>query len=171
MVHLKPRGERKHLVDESSSDFVPNFGHSRGKGLSSEPAGSSYRWGGHQESLSVHTAVTRQAGTLRSNREAGARVGEEFSLRDVTSDLQIKAPQVKVNILRDKAAALGLMRNRLRTHSTTLMDRDGYRPSTRMSTNTAFFSNCCPSFSRILGLVHVVLQAAFRPSDPARRPG
>ena len=72
-------------------------------------------------------------------------------LRDVTSDVQIKAPQVKVNIRRDKAAALGVNAQQVEN---TLYDAYGPRWVSTIYSNVneyqAFCSNCSPSFSRIL---------------------
>jgi HAE1 family hydrophobic/amphiphilic exporter-1 len=109
VVHLKPRSERKYLVDDIIERLRPQLTDIPGVKvyLQNPPV---LRIGG-QVSKSLYQ-FTLQSPDKPELYEATEKLEYELAklpmLRDVTSDVQIKAPQVKVNILRDKAAALGV---------------------------------------------------------------
>jgi hydrophobic/amphiphilic exporter-1 (mainly G- bacteria), HAE1 family len=109
VVHLKPRAERKHLVDEIVERLRPELSDIPGVKvyLQNPPV---LRIGG-QVTKSLYQ-FTLQSPDKPELYEATEKLEQELAklpvLRDVTSDMQIKAPQVKVNIRRDKAAALGV---------------------------------------------------------------
>ncbi len=109
VVHLKPRAEREHLVEEIIERLRPQLTDIPGVKvyLQNPPV---LRIGG-QVTKSLYQ-FTLQSPDKPEMYEAAEKLEQELAknpvLRDVTSDVQIKAPQVKVNILRDKAAALGV---------------------------------------------------------------
>ena len=81
----------------------------RDPGLPAEPAADPHRRPADQEPVPVHPPEPghRRALPLR-RRCSKARCAQLPGLQDVTSDLQIKNPQVNVEIDRDKASALGV---------------------------------------------------------------
>ena len=109
VVHLKPRSERKHLVDEIIERLRPQLSDVPGVRvyLQNPPV---LRIGG-QVTKSLYQ-FTLQSPDKPELYAATEKLQHELAtlpmLRDVTSDMQIQAPQVKVNIRRDKAAALGV---------------------------------------------------------------
>jgi hydrophobic/amphiphilic exporter-1 (mainly G- bacteria), HAE1 family len=107
VVHLKPRSERPELVDALIERLRPQ--------LASLPGIRVYmqnppvlRIGGQvTKSLYQFTLQSPDKQELYTATEALEKeLAHIPSLRDVTTDMQIKAPQVNVNIDRDKAAAL-----------------------------------------------------------------
>ena len=109
VVHLKPRAERKHLVDEIIERLRPQLTDLPGVKvyLQNPPV---LRIGG-QVTKSLYQ-FTLQSPDKPELYEATDKLEKELEtriqLRDVTSDMQIKAPQVKVSIRRDQAAALNI---------------------------------------------------------------
>jgi HAE1 family hydrophobic/amphiphilic exporter-1 len=107
VVHLKPRNERKHLVGDIIERLRPQ--------LAAVPGVRSYlqnppvlRIGGQvTKSLYQFTLQTPDKPELYAAAERLEKeLEKEPSLIDVTSDLQIRSPQVQVTIDRDKSAAL-----------------------------------------------------------------
>jgi HAE1 family hydrophobic/amphiphilic exporter-1 len=107
VVHLKPRSERKKLVNEIIADLRPS--------LSTFPGMRVYvqnpptiRIGG-QVTKSLYQ-FSMQSPDKAELYKGAAQLEKEIEklpeVEDVTSDLAILAPQVNVNIDRDKAAAL-----------------------------------------------------------------
>jgi HAE1 family hydrophobic/amphiphilic exporter-1 len=108
-IRLKPRGERRLSADEVSRELAPK--------LAALPGIRTYlqvppviRIGGRPTKTQYQ--FTLQGADIQALYDnAGAlegRLRQVPILRDVTSDLQIKNPQVQVHIDRDRVAALGL---------------------------------------------------------------
>ena len=80
-------------------------------------------------------------------------------LQDVTSDLQVKNPQLTVDVDHDKAYALGLTPGAgFRMPSTPLTEPGRSAPSTRPTMSTTSSWNCCRSFRTLpdkLSLLYV----------------
>jgi len=107
VVHLKPRSQRKYLVNDIIERLRPQ--------LSAVPGVRSFlqnppilRIGGQvTKSLYQFTLQSPDKAELYATTEKLEKALEgRPELRDVTSDMQTKSPQVKVEIDRDKAAAL-----------------------------------------------------------------
>ncbi len=107
VVHLKPRADRKHLVGDIIERLRPQ--------LAAVPGVRSYlqnppvlRIGGQvTKSLYQFTLQSPDKPALYAAAENLEReLEKDPSLIDVTSDLQIRSPQVQVTIDRDKSAAL-----------------------------------------------------------------
>ena len=107
VVHLKPRSERKELVNDIIEDLRPKLSGFPGMRvyLQNPPT---IRIGGqvtkslYQFSLQSPDKKELYAGAQKLEKE----IAKLPSVQDVTSDLAILAPQVNVTINRDKAAAL-----------------------------------------------------------------
>jgi hydrophobic/amphiphilic exporter-1 (mainly G- bacteria), HAE1 family len=108
-IRLKPRGERSLSADEVSRELAPK--------LAVIPGIQTYlqvppviRIGGRPTKTQYQfTLQGADIQGLYANAAAlEGRLREIPILRDVTSDLQIKNPQVEVHIDRDRVAALGL---------------------------------------------------------------
>ncbi len=109
-LRLKPRGERKLSADEVIRELQPKLAKVPGIrcymvnppiiNLGGRPTKSQYQF-------------TLQSGDLATLYESAAALTsklqqDETHLQDVTSDLQIRNPQVQVDIDRDRAASLGV---------------------------------------------------------------
>ena len=96
--------------------------------------------GGQQGARSLYQFTLQDTDTDELYRWAPVleeKMRELPGLEDVSSDLQIKNPQVTVDMDRDKIAALGLTRRtRSRRRSTTRTARGRCRRSTRRTTST-----------------------------------
>jgi hydrophobic/amphiphilic exporter-1 (mainly G- bacteria), HAE1 family len=108
-IRLKPRGERRLNADEIAREL--------GQKLAAIPGVRTYlqippviRIGGRPTKTQYQfTLQSADIQALYSNAAAlEARLRDVPILRDVTSDLQIKNPQVEVHIDRDRVASLGL---------------------------------------------------------------
>ncbi len=107
VVHLKPRSERKQLVNDIIADLRPQLSNFPGMRvyLQNPPT---IRIGGqvtkslYQFSMQSPDKDELYAGAAKLQRE----IKKLPEVEDVTSDLAILAPQVNVTIDRDKAAAL-----------------------------------------------------------------
>ncbi len=108
-LKLKPRSERKLTSDEVIAELQPKLARVPGIRvfLNNPPAISV---GGRQaKSQYQYTLQSTDIGTLYDGAQALVdRLQHEQGLQDVTSDLQIKNPQVQVEIDRERAAAMGI---------------------------------------------------------------
>jgi HAE1 family hydrophobic/amphiphilic exporter-1 len=108
-MHLKPLGERKLSADQIIQELRPKVSHVPGIMMFMQNL-PSIRIGG-QLTKSQYQFTLQSPDTDELYRGATALEGKLKvlpQLQDVTSDLQIKSPQVNVVIDRDKASALGL---------------------------------------------------------------
>ncbi|MCC7498565.1 MAG: efflux RND transporter permease subunit [Bryobacterales bacterium] len=107
VVHLKPRAERKALVNDVMERLRPKLDHVAGVRvfLQNPPV---LRIGGQvTKSLYQFTLLSPDKQELFDTTDRlVAELSKRPELIDVTSDMQIRAPQIKVNIDRDKAAAM-----------------------------------------------------------------
>ena len=114
VVHLKPRSERKKLVNEIIEDLRPKLSVFPGMRvyLQNPPT---IRIGGqvtkslYQFSMQSPDKKELYAGAARLQGEIADLPG----VQDVTSDIAIQSPQVNVTIDRDKAAALQVNANQI----------------------------------------------------------
>ncbi|HPS94129.1 MAG TPA: efflux RND transporter permease subunit, partial [Deltaproteobacteria bacterium] len=109
MLRLKPRGERSRSADEIIQELRPK--------LAAIPGIQTYlqnpppiRIGGYQTKSQYQYALqSPDIGELyRYAPVLEARLRDLQGFQDVTSDLQLKNPQISVSINRDKASALGI---------------------------------------------------------------
>ena len=109
MLRLKPRGERSRSADEIIQELRPK--------LAAIPGIQTYlqnpppiRIGGYQTKSQYQYALqSPDIGELyRYAPVLEARLKDLQGFQDVTSDLQLKNPQISVSINRDKASALGI---------------------------------------------------------------
>ncbi len=110
VVHLKPRSHRQTLVDGVIERLRPQLADVPGVRvyLQNPPI---LRIGGQvTKSLYQFTLISPDEKELYATAEKLEKelTASAHAIRDVTSDVAIKAPQVKVEINRDKAAALGV---------------------------------------------------------------
>jgi HAE1 family hydrophobic/amphiphilic exporter-1 len=107
VVHLKPRSERKELVNAIIADLRPKLSNFPGMRVYVQNP-PTIRIGGqvtkslYQFSMQSPDKEELYTGAAKLERE----IEKLPDVEDVTSDLAILAPQVNVNIDRDKAAAL-----------------------------------------------------------------
>ena len=115
-IRLKPRSERKLHVDQVIQQLRPKLSQVPGilAFLQNPPP---IRLGGTiTKSLYQFTLQSPDINELYENApKLEAKMREMPMLQDVTSDLQIKNPQVNVEIDRDKASALGISATQLQT--------------------------------------------------------
>ncbi len=105
--HLKPRSERKINVDQVIAEMRPQLNQlTTMRAFLQNPP--SIRIGGSlTKSLYQYTLMAGDTNALyRSAQEMEKEMAKIPGLLDVTSDLQIKSPQMNVIIERDRAAAL-----------------------------------------------------------------
>ncbi len=115
-VRLKPRSERKLHVDEVIQQLRPKL--AQVPGIMAFPQNPPpVRLGGTiTKSLYQFTLQSPDINELYENApRLEARLRELPLLQDVTSDLQIKNPQVNVELDRDKASALGITATQFQT--------------------------------------------------------
>jgi len=109
MIRLKPRSKRRLSADEVIQELRPKLAEVPGIQvyLQNPPP---IRIGGYQtKSQYQYTLQSPDTGELfRSAPLLEARLKDLPGFQDVTSDLQLKNPQVTVGINRDKTSALGL---------------------------------------------------------------
>ena len=107
VVHLKPRSQRKLLVNDIIEDLRPQLANFPGMRVYLQnPPDHPDRRPGHQEPVPVLHAVARQAGTVRRRRRSCKRARETAGRGGRDQRPGHPAPQVNVTIDRDKAAAL-----------------------------------------------------------------
>jgi HAE1 family hydrophobic/amphiphilic exporter-1 len=115
-IRLKPRSERKLHVDQVIQQLRPKLSKVPGivAFLQNPPP---VRLGGTiTKSLYQFTLQSPDMNELYENApKLEAKMREMSMLQDVTSDLQIKNPQVNVDIDRNKASALGITATQLET--------------------------------------------------------
>ncbi len=109
MMHLKPRNQRKLSADEIIRELQPKLAQIPGIRVYLQNPPPISVGGRISKALYQFTlqgadidALYRNAGILQT------KLGQSPLLQNVTSDLQIKNPQVEVNIDRDRASALGV---------------------------------------------------------------
>jgi hydrophobic/amphiphilic exporter-1 (mainly G- bacteria), HAE1 family len=109
MMRLKPRKERKLSADEIIQELRPKLAQVAGIQMFMQNL-PSIRIGGRltksQYQFTLQSPDTSQL--YRSSAELESKMRALPQLQDVTSDLQIKNPQVNIDINRDKASALGI---------------------------------------------------------------
>ena len=109
MVRLKPRGERSKNADEIIQELRPKLATIPGINVYMQNP-PPIRVGGYQTKSQYQYALQGpDIGELyRYAPVLEAKLKDLPGFQDVTSDLQLKNPQVSVSINRDKASALGL---------------------------------------------------------------
>ena len=117
-IDLKPRTERKRIGRSdhrrTAAEAVAGAGHAR---LHGQPAADQPRRpAGRAQPLSVHAAGHRHRGAVPAGRRSSKPRSASFpASRTCSSDLQIKNPQIQVDMDRDKISALGLTVNQVET--------------------------------------------------------
>ncbi|SJZ92472.1 hydrophobic/amphiphilic exporter-1, HAE1 family [Trichlorobacter thiogenes] len=108
-VRLKPRSQRKLTADQVVQQLRPKL--ARVPGIRAYPKNVPSIQIGGMSSKSLYQFTLQGQDTAELYRTAAgfeAKLRDLPELQDVTSDLQISNPQIKVSINRDKVAALGL---------------------------------------------------------------
>lgn len=108
-IRLKPRAERRHSVDELIQQWRSKLATIPGIRIFMQnlpPISIGGRLTKSQYQFTLQSPDTNEL--YESSRQLLAKLRDLPELEDVTSDLQIKNPQVNVEIDRDKAAALGV---------------------------------------------------------------
>jgi hydrophobic/amphiphilic exporter-1 (mainly G- bacteria), HAE1 family len=108
-MRLKPRGERKLSADQIIQELRPKLAKVAGISTFLKNVPSIQIGGTSSKSMYQYTLQGQDTAELyRSAADFETRLRALPELLDVTSDLQISNPQVRVEINRDKVAALGL---------------------------------------------------------------
>ena len=108
-MRLKPRSERKLSADEIIQELRPKVSQVPGIMMFMQNLPSIRIGGQLTKSQYQFTLQSPDTGELyRSAMELESKMRALPQLQDVTSDLQIKNPQVNIDINRDKASALGI---------------------------------------------------------------
>jgi HAE1 family hydrophobic/amphiphilic exporter-1 len=108
-IMLKPRAHRKHSADEIIQELRPKLTTVPGMRVFLQVPPSIRIGGMMTKSLYQYTLQGADIEELyRVSRDMQARIAALPMLQDVTSDLQITSPKVRVEIDRDKASALGI---------------------------------------------------------------
>ena len=108
-MRLKPRKERKLSADEIIQELRPKLSQVSGIQMFMQNLPSIRIGGRLTKSQYQFTLQSPDTGELyRSSIELESKMRALPQLQDVTSDLQIKNPQVNIDINRDKASALGI---------------------------------------------------------------
>ena len=109
VVHLKPRTERKELVDKLIARLRPKLAEVPGMKVYPQNPPVIRIGGLVSKSLYQHTLYSPDKTALYDTAQKLTEELEKMpGLVDVTSDMMIKSPQVQVRVDRDKAAALSL---------------------------------------------------------------
>ena len=112
LLRLKPRNRRKLSADDIIRELQPKLARVPGIRVYLQNPPSISVGGRSSKSQYQFTLQTSDINELYdSSNQLLARLQDVPQLQDVTSDLQIKNPQVSVNIDRDRAAALGVSAN------------------------------------------------------------
>jgi len=108
-IRLKPRAERKLSADEIIQELRPKLSKVPGIQIFLRNIPSIQIGGNNSKSLYQFTLQGQDTGELyRGASDFEAKLRELPELQDVTSDLQVRNPQLHVEINRDKVASLGL---------------------------------------------------------------
>jgi HAE1 family hydrophobic/amphiphilic exporter-1 len=116
-IDLKPRAERTMTVDQVMASLRPKLAQVPGVRvyMVNQPP---INLGGQQGARSLYQYTLQDTDTDELYRWAPvleAKIRELPGIEDVSSDLQIKNPQIKINLDRDKISALGLSVNQVET--------------------------------------------------------
>jgi HAE1 family hydrophobic/amphiphilic exporter-1 len=116
-VDLKPRAERKRSVDQIMAELRPKLSQVPGVRvfMVNQPP---INLGGQQGARSLYQFTLQDTDTAELYKFAPIleqKVRELPGIEDVSSDLQIKNPQIMVTMDRDKISALGLTVNQVET--------------------------------------------------------
>jgi HAE1 family hydrophobic/amphiphilic exporter-1 len=116
-VDLKPRSERTQSVDQIMAELRPKLAQVPGVRvyMVNQPP---INLGGQQGARSLYQFTLQDTDTAELYRWAPvfeAKVRELDGIEDVSSDLQIKNPQIQIDLDRDKISALGLSVNQVET--------------------------------------------------------
>jgi hydrophobic/amphiphilic exporter-1 (mainly G- bacteria), HAE1 family len=117
-VDLKPRSQRKRSVDQIIADLRPKLAQVPGirAFLVNQPPINLGGQGGGQRSLYQFTLQDTDTEELyRWAPVLEGKLRDLPGLEDVSSDLQIKNPQIRIDMDRDKISALGLTVNQVET--------------------------------------------------------
>lgn len=114
-VDLKPRAERKRSVDQIMTELRPKLAQVPGVRvyMVNQPP---INLGGQQGARSLYQFTMQDTDTAELYKYAPileSKVREIPGIEDVSSDLQIKNPQIMVSMDRDKISALGLNINQV----------------------------------------------------------
>jgi len=117
MVELKPRAERALSVDQLIANLRPKLAQVPGirAFMTNQPP---INLGGQQGARSLYQFTLQDTDTAELYRWAPIfeqRVRELPGIEDVSSDLQVKNPQIQIDLNREKIAALGLTVNQVET--------------------------------------------------------
>jgi HAE1 family hydrophobic/amphiphilic exporter-1 len=114
ILHLKPRDERELSADEVARSLTRKLAAVPGMRVFINNPPVLNIGGRSAKSEYQFTLTSSETGPLYEGAAALERRMQELpGITDVTSDLQIKNPQVKVEIARDRAAALGIDVNQI----------------------------------------------------------
>jgi HAE1 family hydrophobic/amphiphilic exporter-1 len=116
-IDLKPRAERKRSVDQVMADLRPQVSQVPGVRvyMVNQPP---INLGGQQGARSLYQFTLQDTDTAELYRSAPIfeqKMRELPGIEDVSSDLLLKNPQVRVDFDRDKISALGLTVNQVET--------------------------------------------------------
>jgi HAE1 family hydrophobic/amphiphilic exporter-1 len=116
-IDLKPRAERKQSVDQIIASLRPKVAQIPGVRvyMVNQPP---INLGGQQGARSLYQFTLQDTDTAELYRWAPileAKVRDLPGIEDVSSDLQIKNPQIQVDLDRDKISSLGLNINQVET--------------------------------------------------------
>src|SRR5213078_528347 len=117
MIELKPRAERQQSVDQVIASLRPKLSQLPGirAYLVNQPP---INLGGQQGARSLYQFTLQDTDTAELYQWAPtfeAKVRSLPGIEDVSSDLQVKNPQVQIDLNREKIAALGLTVNQVET--------------------------------------------------------
>jgi len=117
MIELKPRTERHLSVDELIANLRPKLAQIPGirAYMTNQPP---INLGGQQGARSLYQFTLQDTDTAELYHWAPIfeqKVRELPGIEDVSSDLQVKNPQVQIDLNREKIAALGLTVNQVET--------------------------------------------------------
>jgi hydrophobic/amphiphilic exporter-1 (mainly G- bacteria), HAE1 family len=117
MIELKPRAERNVSVDQLIAQLRPTLAQIPGirAFMTNQPP---INLGGQQGARSLYQFTLQDTDTTELYRWAPIfeqKVREIPGIEDVSSDLQVKNPQVQIDLNREKIAALGLTVNQVET--------------------------------------------------------
>jgi hydrophobic/amphiphilic exporter-1 (mainly G- bacteria), HAE1 family len=125
IIHLKPRNERRLSADDVIKELQPKLSQVPGMRVYLQNPPSINVGGRGAKSQYQYTLMSSDVNALYDGSEAlVARLRDDPMLQDVSSDLQIKNPQVSVIIDRERASALGVTAQQIEE---TLYDAYGSR--------------------------------------------
>ena len=172
-VRLKPRRSARSRRTRSSRSCAPKLAKVPGivcRPQNPPPIHIGGRLTQGQYQFTLQDPATRSSCT--HSRRCWRKVRALPGFQDVTSDLQLKNPQVNVEIDRDKAAALGVSAGRSRRRCTTPTARGRSRRSTRPTTQYQVILELLPEYQldpQALSLLYVQLHQ--RQAGAAERGG